>query len=80
MPASDDLIALTDAVILRDAYELDAARTAVSEALGVASTVRAIAVAANFQMMNIIMDTLGTPPHVSVRSLADDIGIKLPDY
>jgi hypothetical protein len=62
VPAGGQLIALTDAVVLRDSDELELARTAAAEQLGVAATVRAIAIASNFMMMNIIMDALGTKP------------------
>ena len=62
VPSGAQLIALTDAVVLRDSDELELARAAAADQLGVASTVRAIAVASNFMMMNIIMDALGTRP------------------
>jgi hypothetical protein len=70
-----ELIALTDAVVLRDSDELEIARSAASEYFGVAGTVRAIAVAANFMQMNIIMDTLGTRSHESLDPLASDLGL-----
>ena len=57
-----EIIALTDAVVLADSDELEIARSALSSHLGVAGTVRVIAVAANFMMMNIIMNALGTQP------------------
>lgn len=70
VPAGSELIALTDAVVLRDSDELEPARSAATDRLGVAATVRAIAVASNFMMMNIIMDALGTRPPGDPKDLA----------
>lgn len=70
-----ELIALTDAVVLRDDEELEIARTAVSEYFGVAGTVRVIAIAANFMQMNIIMDTLGTQPRSNLHPLVSELGL-----
>lgn len=69
-----EIIALTDAVVLGDSDELEIARSALSDHLGVAGTVRVIAVAANFMMMNIIMDTLGTTPRENFALLARELG------
>ncbi len=75
IPGAAELIALTDAVVLADHEELEIARSALSELLGVAGTVRVIAVAANFMMLNIIMDTLGTRPGDNYVLLAQELGI-----
>lgn len=75
VPSGHALIALTDAVVLHDDDELEIARTEVSEHLGVPGTVRAIAIAANFMMLNIVMETLGTPPEEFDSSLAKDLGL-----
>lgn len=71
-----EIIALTDAVVLGDSEELEIARSALSNHLGVAGTVRVIAVAANFKMMNIIMDTLGSEPREKYSLLAQELGLE----
>jgi len=78
VPGDAELTALTDAVILRDADELDVARSRSVERLGEASTVRAIAVAANFEMMNRLLDAAGVGPTTAMRPIGELIGVALP--
>ncbi|MDX2381743.1 MAG: hypothetical protein QNM02_18540 [Acidimicrobiia bacterium] len=58
-PAGPELLALTDAVVSADGDGAAQAAERLTEVLGEPSTVRAIAVAANFQMMNRMLDAIG---------------------
>ena len=78
VPGDVELTALTDAVVLRDPDELDIARSRAVERLGATSTVRAIAVAANFEMMIRLLDAAGVGPTAAMRPVGDLIGIALP--
>jgi len=78
VPGDAELTALTDAVVLRDPDELDIARSRAIERFGAVSTVRAIAVAANFEMMNRLLDAAGVGPTTAMRPVGDLIGVALP--
>ena len=78
VPGDAELTALTDAVTLRDADELVAARSRSVERLGNAPTVRAIAVAANFEMMNRLLDAAGVGPTAGMRPIGPLIDVALP--
>lgn len=78
VPGDAELTALTDAVVLRDPDELATAVTRAADGLGAASAVRAIAVAANFEMMNRLLDATGVGPTASMRPVGDLIGVPLP--
>ena len=78
VPGDAELTALADAVVLRDPDELDIARSRAVDRLGVDSTVRAIAVAANFEMMNRLLDAAGVGPTTEMRPVGDLIGVALP--
>lgn len=72
------LTALTDAAVLRDPDELVTARERCVEQLGEATTVRALAVAGNFEMMNRLLDAIGVGPPRGVIGIGDEIGVPLP--
>lgn len=79
VPGDAELTAITDAAILRDPDELEIARRRSLDRLGAASTVRALAVAANFEMMNRLLDASGVGPTASMRPIGDLIDVRLPD-
>ena len=70
--------ALTDAAVLRDADEMEVARSRAIAELGEPTTVRALAVAGNFEMMNRLLDAIGVGPPKGMRGLGDEIGVPLP--
>ena len=78
VPGDAELSALTDAVVLRDPVELDAAVTRATERLGAASTVRAIAVAGNFKrglaVDSMIRAVAGLPEHVHLAFVGANYG------
>ncbi len=78
VPGDADLTALTDATILRDRDELAVARARATDRLGAAATVRAIAVAGNFEMMNRLLDAMGVGPTASMRAIGGLIDVPLP--
>jgi len=78
VPGDAELSALTDAAILRDPDELALARPRAIARLGGAATMRAIAVAGNFEMMNRLLDAMGVGPTASMRAIGDLIEVPLP--
>jgi hypothetical protein len=78
VPGDAVLGALTDAAVLRDPDEMVTARARGVEELGTATTVRALAVAANFEMMNRLLDAVGVGPPTAGREIGDAIGVPLP--
>ncbi len=78
VPGDAELTAVTDAVVLRDPDELETAVARSVERLGAATTVRAMAVAGNFEMMNRLLDAAGVGPTVSMRPIGDLIDVALP--
>ena len=80
VPQSSELIAFVDAVVLRDDDELPAARAALDAALGPAATDRAAMVAGNFSMMNRALDAVGAPVDRGLESLAEEMGLAVPDH
>jgi hypothetical protein len=73
------LSALADAAVLRDVDEMSLARDAAIEALGAPATMRALAVAGNFEMMNRLLDAIGVGPSAQMSAIGDQIGVPLPD-
>jgi hypothetical protein len=73
------LSALTDAAVLRDEEEMSIARDAAVEAIGAPATMRALAVAGNFEMMNRLLDAIGVGPSAQMAPIGDQIGVPLPD-
>lgn len=80
VPFGAELLAATDAAVLRDDYEIDEARTALVEAAGEHRAVRAFAVAGSFEMMNRLLDGQGVMPGIDGRAIGDDIGRPFVDH
>ncbi len=78
LPGGAALNALTEAAVLRDELALPAAQEAAVAAIGEASTVRAAAVAGNFEMMNRLLDAIGVGPSEQMRDIGTAIGVPLP--
>lgn len=74
VPHGAELLAATDAAVLRDGLELADARDALVSAIGETAAVRAFAVAGNFEMMNRLLDGQGVMPDPATRSIGDAIG------
>ena len=79
VPGDAMLSALTDAAVLRDVDEIGIARERCIDVLGPATTARAAAVAANFEMMNRLLDAVGVGPSRQMLPIGDEIGVPLPD-
>ena len=75
VPGGAELVAFASAVVDGDADGLNGARDSLSEAVGTAGTVEAAGVAANFQMMNRILDGVGLPPAPRFAAIAPELGI-----
>ncbi len=73
-PGGRRLMAFADAVVLADDLELPTACERLVAAVGAAGTVRAAAIAANFQMMNRMLDAIGVD-YGGSADLAADIGV-----
>jgi len=80
LPAGSELLAFTDAAVLRDADEMPVARQALLEVAGPAAVVRAAAVAGNFEMMNRLLDAIGVAVRGPSLALADELGLRVPDH
>lgn len=78
VPGDAVLSALADAAVLRDGDEIGSARRRCLDALGPATTVRAAAVVANFEMMNRLLDGIGVGPPRRMLPIGDEIGVPLP--
>jgi hypothetical protein len=76
-PDARELLAVADAVVLRDPDELPIAVERLVVALGPEAAVRAVAVAANFQMMNRMLDAIGVD-YGGSPELAATIGVPFP--
>lgn len=70
-----ELLAFTDAIVLRDDHELAGAREQLVGRLGPAAAMRAAAVAGNFEMMNRLLDAAGVPVADSARATAHKLGL-----
>ncbi len=77
---SAELLAATDAAVLRDELELPDARAQLVEAVGEAAAVKAFAVAGNFEMMNRLLDALGVGPMGPAVNLAGELGVEIPNH
>lgn len=75
-PAGPELIALADAVVRADAAATAVAGERLAGIVGAPGAVRAVAVAANFQMMNRMLDAIGVDYGGSER-IATAIGVPL---
>ena len=79
LPNGAHLSALTDAAVLRDNDEMPTARNAAIEAIGAPATMRALAIAGNFEMMNRLLDAIGVGPPAQMAAIGEQIGVPLPD-
>ncbi|NNE73958.1 MAG: hypothetical protein HKN26_09855, partial [Acidimicrobiales bacterium] len=71
VPLGPQLLAIADAVTLRDPDERDDAIMALTAVADIPATIRAIAVSANFQLMNRLLDGLGVDlPNVDPEVVA----------
>ena len=77
---AEEIFALTDAVVLRDNAEYPDARVRAELRFGRAGADRVAMVAANFQMMNRLMDAIGGPVPTRHDPLADEMGLTVPDH
>ena len=77
---ADELLALTDAVILRDNAEYPDARVRAELRFGRDGADRIAMVAANFQMMNRLLDAIGAPVSTRLFPLAEEMGLTVPDH
>ena len=78
VPAGRELLALTDAVVLRDEEERDAALEGLLPLVGTAGAVRAAAVIGTFEMMNRNLDGMGIGPSEASAAIAPDLGVPWP--
>lgn len=80
LPSGTELLAFTDAVVLRDGHEMPTARKALRAVAGETAVIRAAAVAGNFQMMNRLLDAIGVRVRRSGMMLADELGLPVPAH
>ena len=66
--------------MLGDDLELPTARSELREASGPGFVLGAAAVAANFQMMNRLLDAIGGPVDPKLFELAAELGVELPAH
>lgn len=78
LPGGAALSAVVDAAVLRDEAEMPLARAAAIERIGPEATMRAVAVAGNFEMMNRLLDAIGVGPAPQMRDIGEAIGVPLP--
>lgn len=75
-----ELLAFTDAAVLRDDFEMPLARDALHQAGGTGAVVRAAACAGNFEMMNRLLDAVGAPVGPAGVRLARELGLVVPGH
>jgi hypothetical protein len=81
IPFGAELLAFVDAVIGEGRDEpISTARTILLDTAGEAATIRAAAVAGNFQMMNRILDAIGVGVRRSGMKLAAELGLLVPQH
>ncbi len=80
LPWGRELLAFTDAAVLRDDDELPLARASLQRLAGDAGVVRAAACAGNFEMMNRLLDATGVRVPSAGMTLADELGIDVPEH
>ena len=78
--AADEILALTDAVVMHDNAEYPDARVRAELLLGRDAADRVAMVAANFQMMNRLLDAIGAPVSSRLDPLAEEMGLTVPDH
>ncbi len=74
-PFGPELLAFTDALVMRDPDELAIAREALAMQLGDAAVVPAANVVATFEMMNRLLDGVGAPPNPKFMNKDVSIGL-----
>ena len=77
---ADEILALTDAVVMRDNAEYPDARVRAELRFGRDGADRVAMVAANFQMMNRLLDAIGAPISTRLFPLAAEMGLTVPDH
>lgn len=77
VPGGPELVAFTDAIVLRDDHELATARERLVVRLGPGAAMRAAAVAGNFEMMNRLLDAAGVPVSESAKATARQLGLEV---
>ena len=77
---TDEILALTDAVVMRDNAEYPDARVRAELRFGRNGADRIAMVAANFQMMNRLLDAIGAPVSARLFPLAEEMGLTVPDH
>ena len=77
---ADEIFALTDSVVFRDHAEYPDARVRAELRFGGDGADRIAMVAANFQMMNRLMDAIGGPVPSRHDLLATEMNLTVPDH
>jgi len=77
---ADEIMALVDASVLRDSDEYPDARVRAELALGRDGADRIAMVAGNFEMMNRLLDAIGTPVGRPLHPLAEEMGLSVPAH
>lgn len=75
LPAGAELRDLATALVRGGGADLAKARDRVVEAAGDEAAARAVTVAANFEMMNRVLDATGCPVPERARRLAEPLGL-----
>lgn len=80
LPASRELLAFTDAAVLGDVHEIAVARERLLAVVGEPGVVRAASCAGAFQMMNRVLDAVGSPVGSGELAIADVLGVAVPAH
>ncbi len=80
VPQGREIMAFTDAVVLRDLDELPEARSALEATAGAEFADRAALVAGNFSMMNRSLDAIGAPIGKHGLPTASLLGVQIPGH
>ncbi len=78
VPFAREILAFVDAIVLGDLAEYPDARVRVELALGRDGADRVAMIAANFCMMNRLLDSIGAPVDSQHDDLAAEIGVTIP--
>ena len=80
VPHGAELLALVDAIALLDFYELPDARADLIAAAGTGAATRAVAVCANFEGINRVVDAVGVPVNKRFYDIGNDLGVQVPAH
>ena len=80
IPHGREIMAFTDAVVLRDSDELPHARADLETVAGTEFADRAAMVAGNFSMMNRSLDAIGAPVGKHGLPTAALLGVEIPEH